>query len=533
MSTSLRISIATTVTCYVLYRLAKVLYQELTSPLRNLPGPSGAHPILGHFKQLNNDSTLTQQWRDKFGPNFQYRAILYQRALYTSDTTALNHILMKDHLYQKGPIERNSLKNLLGNGLLVVETDEHRRQRKILNPAFGVVQIRELTDIFSQKSAQLRDIWAQQIMEDGSPEIEVLGWLRRTTLDVIGQAGFNYECRALEPGTQANELVHVLRNLLHSSQSQIETAIRLIQALIPALNIIPTRVGKITNAARNKMFEIGSQLLTDSKAITKVDGGTGRDLLSIMVKANMAEDLPDNQRLSDADVIAQVPTFLLAGHETTSAATAWALHALSMHPSVQTQLRNELMSVPTASPTVDLLSAESLPYLERVVREVMRVHSPVAFTFRTAMEDDVLPLAKPFVNTRGKLCDSIPVRKGTILRIPIAGVHLEKDIWGEDAAEFRPDRWAEIPDAVKEIPGVWGNLLTFLAGPHNCIGFRFALVEMKVLLFTLVRAFEFEPAVQEGEIMASATAVQRPKLRSERKQGGKLPMIVRPVGVPS
>jgi hypothetical protein len=61
------------------------------------------------------------------------------------------------------------------------------------------------------------------------------------------------------------------------------------------------------------MCEIGSQLLTDSKAMTKVDGGTGRDLLSIMVKANMADDLPDNQRLSDADVIARTsapPSFL-------------------------------------------------------------------------------------------------------------------------------------------------------------------------------------------------------------------------------
>ena len=100
------------------------------------------------------------------------------------------------------------------------------------------------------------------------------------------------------------------------------------------------------------------------------------------------------------------------------------------------------------------------------------------------------------------------------------------------------------------MPGVWGHLLTFLGGPHACIGYRFSLVEyvrfiqpflsvmcvltarflirMKALVFTLVRTFEFELAVPVEDIKPSGLFVQRPALRSEPAKGAQLPLIIRP-----
>ncbi|KAJ6576974.1 hypothetical protein DFH09DRAFT_1310993 [Mycena vulgaris] len=167
--------IAGTFTCYLLFQLAKALYEELTSPLRDLPGPSEA----------SLDTAVTRKWRDEFGSNFQFRGRLNKRGLYTTDTKALNYILNNDSLYQKGPVATKLLTHFLGNGLLTAEMDEHKRQRKILNPAFGVAQIRELTGIFNEKSMQvLRDIWMRQI-DSGSSRVDVLAWLRKMTLDVI------------------------------------------------------------------------------------------------------------------------------------------------------------------------------------------------------------------------------------------------------------------------------------------------------------------------------------------------------------
>ncbi|KAJ6576973.1 cytochrome P450 [Mycena vulgaris] len=159
-----------------------------------------------------------------------------------------------------------------------------------------------------------------------------------------------------------------------------------------------------------------------------------------MVTANMSNEIPDNQKLTDAEVVAresigsahhyyilrassEVPVFFVAGHETTSTAAAWALHALSMNPLVQAKLREELLGIPDDNPTMD-----SLPYLEKVVRETMHVYSPVGFTIRVAMDDDVLPLSKKYVDRTGEVYDTIAVRQGTAIRIPIAEVHRDRPL---------------------------------------------------------------------------------------------------------
>ena len=104
-------------------------------------------------------------------------------------------------------------------------------------------------------------------------------------------------------------------------------------------------------------------------------------------------------------IISEVPTFLVAGHETTSTATTWALFALTQSPEVQDKLRKQLLTVGTDNPTMDELNA--LPYLDAVVRETLRVHAPVPSTMRVATEDDILPLGEPVKDKNGNVLNSI------------------------------------------------------------------------------------------------------------------------------
>ncbi|KAJ7191866.1 cytochrome P450 [Mycena pura] len=499
MTSQFLIPIVATVGFYAAYHLFKMVQKDKTHPLRDLPGPEGGNFVLGHFRKLFQNHSVTDKWREEFGANYQIRGLFNRRQLYTTDTRALTHILVNDDIYQKGHVSHKIVTSLLGNGLLSVETTEHKRQRKIVNPAFGVPQIRGLTEIFNQKSVQLRDIWSREIRDSGSSRIDIFGWLRKMTLDVIGEAGFNYRFNALDPNGQINELEEALTRLMHSPQSHRQSAMRALQAEIPILAFLPTPGARIMDGARGKMMDIARQLLVDSQADIKAGGisATKRDLLSLLVRSNTTHEIQEGLRLSDTEVIAQIPTFFVAGHETTSIATALALHALSLHPSVQSKLRRELLSIATEDPSMDELN--SFRYLENVVREVMRVYPPVAFSGREAMKDDVLPLSKPYLDRNGKSYDTIS-----------------------------PERWDDIPEAASAIPSVWGNLLTFLAGPHNCIGFRFSIVEIKSLLFTLLRTFDFAPAVPEDTIEIRRTPVLRPTLRTEPKGGNQLPLIVRP-----
>ncbi|KAG6854184.1 hypothetical protein C0991_009836 [Blastosporella zonata] len=104
------------------------------------------------------------------------------------------------------------------------------------------------------------------------------------------------------------------------------------------------------------MSRIGQELLRESKASIH-EKGEARDLLSLLVKSNIATDIPEHQRMTDQDVLAQVPTFLVAGHETTSTATTWTLYALTQNQAAQNKLREELLMVETDNPTMEQLNA--------------------------------------------------------------------------------------------------------------------------------------------------------------------------------
>jgi len=217
----------------------------------------------------------------------------------------------------------------------------------------------------------------------------------------------------------------------------------------------------------------------------------------------------------------------VAGHETTSTATTWALFSLTQSPEVQNKLREELLQISTESPTMEDLMG--LPYLDAVVRETLRLHSPVASLAKVAMKDDLIPLDIPFIDIKGNTQRAIRINKGDSVFIPVRAVNRSKSVWGEDAAEFRPERWESIPEAAHHVPGVWGNQLSFSAGPRACIGYRFSLVEMKALLFALVRAFEFELAVPAKDIAPSSTSiVQRPHVLTELEKGSQLPVFIKP-----
>ncbi|KAJ7718641.1 cytochrome P450 [Mycena metata] len=514
---------------YLLWKILNGLYAELTSPLRYLPGPKSSHWFYGNLLEVAADehSGLEERYVKEYGRTFKYHWLFGKASLYTTDAKAVHHFLSNTEIYQKSPSLRFSLSRVVGPGVLVMEGDAHKKQRKIMNPAFGAPQIRELTEIFVEKSIQLRNIWAAQATRDGgTARVEIVSWLSKATLDIIGLAGFNYNINALgaEHGDTPDELAEAFETVVKSETGF--NFFRLLQVLFPVLQSIPVRPTK----SQATIMRIGRKLLADSKQEIKANGtfetGRARDLLNLLVRANTSKDIPANQQLSDEDVIAQVPTFLVAGHETTSTAVTWALFALTQNKAAQTRLREELLNVSTETPDMEELNA--LPYLDWVVRETLRVHAPVPSTSRIAMRDDVVQLGTPFTDSKGKVQDSVRVRKGDSISIPILALNRDAEIWGPDAMEFVPERWETA--ASNNIPGIWGHMLTFIGGPRSCIGFRFSLIEMKALLFTLIRGLEFELAVPIEDIGKKSTAiVQLPIVRSEPAAGNQMPLLVRPV----
>ncbi|KAI0643925.1 cytochrome P450 [Trametes meyenii] len=534
----------------VLWKVYPTLAAPFTSWLLVISGPPSPSWFFGNLRQLresDSEAIVFEQWTEEYGPVVMHRGFFSMPRLFTVDTRAINHILTHSADYEKPDQARRMLSSLLGKGVLITEGtytaaeaqsegEQHRQQRRIMNPAFGPSQIRELTEIFVEKSNELRDLWASELsVRDEPSRIDVIKGLSKMTLDVIGLAGFNYDFDSLNPNGKLNELAKAFEEIFVIPEKV--PVLLILRHFFPIFDYVKDARSRRVEEAQQAMRRIGSQLIAEKKAAILQESSTkkgaeigrqsvqGRDLLTLLIKANMATDIPDSQRLSDEDVLAQVPTFLVAGHETTSTATTWCLFALTQAPAVQTKLRDELLAVETDTPTMDELMA--LPYLDAVVRESLRLHPPVAVSMRVANKDDVVPLSAPFTARDGTQHDTVRIAAGDKIVIPIATMNRSKALWGDDAHEFRPERWAHPPDAISSIPGVWGHLLTFLGGPRACIGYRFSLVEMKALVFVLVRAFEFALAVPPGDVKKGKGIVQRPALRSDPAGGNQMPLMVR------
>jgi cytochrome P450 len=218
--------------------------------------------------------------------------------------------------------------------------------------------------------------------------------------------------------------------------------------------------------------------------------------------------------MSLEEILCQISTFITAGHETVSSALTWCLYALARDQAVQDRLRAALRALPPPPPSSggcphELMDEiERCVYLDWVVRETLRVHSPVTATMReVGRAVDEIPLGRG-VRERGEDAaprgapGSVRVHRGDIITIPIQAVNKSVDVWGPDAVLFRPERWGEVRAqgaGAETIPGMYAGVLTFLnggggaggAGNRACIGWKFALDEIKILLYVLVRDVEF------------------------------------------
>lgn len=168
------------------------------------------------------------------------------------------------------------------------------------------------------------------------------------------------------------------------------------------------------------------------------------------VKSNLSTDIPQDQRLSDDDILNNINTFMFAGSDTSSLSLTWTLWLLAKNPEVQDRLREELSTIPCPESFGDLSADEidslydnisELPYLDKVIKEALRLVPPIHSSLRVAGQDDIIPTSQPYKIQKpgGTVTVTSPIRvtKGTIVHVPIEAFNLDKFVWGADAWEFK------------------------------------------------------------------------------------------------
>ncbi|PKY39665.1 cytochrome P450 [Rhizophagus irregularis] len=452
------------------------IWPYYVSPLRKIPGPPSDNPYFGNVQSLmtkRSDFIDPQlKWIKKYGNVVKYHELFNRPVLFVADPKIIQEITLSKTYdfvkpYNKGAIE------LIGRGLVFAEGDDHKRQRKMMNPAFTHSNIKEMIPTFIRVTSTLKGLIENEINQ-GKSSINLTPYISKTTLDIIGLVGFSYEFNSL---TSPNELAQAYDSILNRPPSTLRIAINMLSARFPFIRSLPL---KTTQRFKNACQVIGrvSKELVDVKYKESENGELkGKDLLSLLININ--KTLPIEEKMTDEELKYQIMTFLIAGHETTNITTCWALYSLSQHPHHQDKLREELVKAfPDKSnfnPTFDEIN--SLEFLNCVIKETLRISPPVPGIRRTNLKDEVF--------------GEYFIPKNTEMIIGISALQKLPEIWGPTACEFDPNRWTD-PTLIEKVKNL--NYMPFLNGARGCIGNKVASAEAKILLGMLIRNFVFQPA---------------------------------------
>ncbi|WP_374305687.1 cytochrome P450 [Methylocella sp.] len=396
-----------------------------------------------------------------------------------SDPGAIRRVLVDNAgAYRKDDLQKRILGEALRNGLLVVEGEAWRAQRRALAPLFTPKMIASFAPTMVEAAEALVSRW------DGFQEgatFDVQPEIARATLDVLGRTLFS-DGLGQDPGAFTKPLTDYFRTIgtFHPFD------------LLGLPDWAP-RFGRGAGAKALAFFDAAVDGLIARRRRLIAEGAAPRDILGLLLEAR---DPQTGAGLTDAEVRSNVVTFIGAGHETTADAVIWSLFLLSMSPGWRRRLADEADEALSGAAEN---AVGRLVETRAVIEEAMRLYPPVASISRTAVDFDVLAGQR--------------VRKGTLIIISQWVLHRHKLLWEEPDA-FDPRRF--LPGAREKIDRF--AYLPLGAGPRVCIGGGFAMQEAALILAHVLRDFTLAPAPGRD-----VRPVQRVTLRPE----GGLPMILR------
>ena len=359
----------------------------------------------------------------------------------------------------------DALRNLLHDGLLTSEGELHRRQRRLIQPAFTPARLAGYAVDAVACARALADRW------DAGDRLDLAEEMSALTLEIVGRTLFGAEVR--------------------DERAEVAAAMDEVLADFPVL----MRPGglmllRLPTPLRSRMRRATAQLdavVARLVARRRAEGG-GDDVLSMLLAAR---DEETGDPMSDALIRDEALTLLLAGHETTAVALSWTWWHLAREPRARALLATEVSS-PLARTAVEAGAWDRLPVSRAVIAESMRLNPPAYVVGRRVTHDQSLV--------------GHGVRAGSLCLVPTYGLHRDPRSWSE-ADQFRPQRWLDatgrFDEAAPDQPR--GAYLPFGAGARICIGAQFAWMEATLVLASL--AARFRPEIEAGYHPGYAPAV--------------------------
>ncbi|KAJ8761182.1 hypothetical protein K2173_001238 [Erythroxylum novogranatense] len=397
-------------------------------------------------------------WTKTYGKRFIYWNGVEPRMSIT-ETELIKELLTKYSTKAgKSWQQQQGSRHFIGRGLLMANGDDWYHQRHIVAPAFvgdklksNAVHMVECTKKMLQS--------LQSAVESGQTEFEIGEYMTRLTADIISRTEFD---TSYEKGKQIFQLLTILQRLSAQATRQL---------WFPGSRFFPSKYNKEIKSLKMEVERLLLEIIQSRKDCVEIgrSNSHGNDLLGMLLN-EMQKTRGDGFSLNLQLIMDECKTFFFAGHETTSLLLTWTIMLLATNPSWQEKVRAEVNQVCNGeTPTIDNLS--KLTLLNMVINECLRLYPPATLLPRMAFEDL-------------KLGD-LHIPKGLSIWIPVLALHHSEEFWGKDANEFNPDRFTSRSFALGR------HFIPFAAGPRNCIGQNFAMMEAKIILAMLISRFSF------------------------------------------
>jgi cytochrome P450 len=443
----------------------------MTTAVPTVPGSL----LLGNLAELRADRIgfLTRVPRE-YGDIAWIRVGAFKLLLISAPELVQTVLVEQADAFMKGVGLSVFARPLLGDGLLTSEGDKHKRQRRMLAPAFMHKRIASYADTITAFTDRRVSLLADK------SEVDLCEELMQLTFEIVGKTLFNADVRG-----DAREVGDAVTVAITNMAAQLYSA-------LPLPPRFPTPANLRTRRSVRRLDEVVYRLIRERRS----EGGDHGDMMSMLL---LAQDEADGSAMSDLQVRDEVMTAMLAGHETTANALAWSFYLLARNPEQRTQLEAELDAVLGGRPPT-LADLPRLPFALQVFREALRLYPPAYLIARRARGDMVLAGQR--------------LKKGQLVVINIVGMHHRAEYF-EQPLTFDPARFS----AERERQQKKGAYMPFGGGPRICIGNHFALMEGQLALAHLAQHYRFE-LVRDAPVEPEALITLRPK--------GGLPMYVRP-----
>ncbi|KAF7351916.1 hypothetical protein MVEN_01153400 [Mycena venus] len=527
-------------------------WMRTRKPYAFIPGPDPSS-VAGYLLDLHNPDGLSWHYNmpEKYGHVARLKGGLFMTdALYITDPAALNSILIKQQNWFPESTEFAGLFGVIhcGDGVASVKGREHKKQRKHMDALFTASRVSKLTPLFYKVTRQLQsELTAAVAGKPPGQVVEMLNYLTRAALEIVATAGIGHTFNSFDDSSKTFEEFHGaittvlplggrlflflpfleswrkmkpvwLRRTFASMAAFFWPTVAKFRAAIYVMRSVYLMLYK----ARRKVLEEGGPA-----ALVETPAG-GKDIMSSMIQANW--DAEEVDKMTDDVVLANMSSIVHGGQETTSSSLARFLTIVAEDSDLQQKLRAELQEAKAASKKapgedLDYVEIERLPLLDAVVREMLRVYSPVTFVWRQTAKDVVVPLTYPIRSaTTGEEIKELLIEQGTAVYIGMGAANCSTAIWGPDAAEFKPERWLNRAQLEAKFPGAYSGMMTFLSGAKVCPGRIFAILEMKLILSVLLLAFSFDPISEPIDWQMGITI--EPRVHGREKEGIQVPVRV-------